>query len=367
MIRHHTIYRREPLMPDIRRRSRLVFVSSLAIVTLSAAACSSDSGPKGTASSSGSAGGSSVGLPSKITIGYQQIPNGDLVVKNKKLLEKAFGDKVSIDWKLFDSGGSVNEAVVARSVDIGLVGSSAASRGLSTGITYQVPWIFDVIGKAEALVVKGEKGIESIADLKGKTIATPFASTSHYSLLAALKDAGLSERDVKIIDSEPDAIFAAWSHGDIDGAYVWNPNLTALVKEGGKTLITSADLARKGTTTYDVGVVTNDFAGRYPAAVQTWLNAQNAAVHLITTKAEEAAAAIGAELNIPPAEVTSQLAGLAFVDAKKQAGAGYLGGGLAANLFASAEFNKTLGKIPSVQDESAYKQAVVTRFAAGAK
>src|SRR3712207_7214613 len=45
---------------------------------------------------------------------------------------------------------------------------------------YQVPWIHDVIGEAEALAVKPE--IKSIADLKGKKVATPLASTSHYSL-----------------------------------------------------------------------------------------------------------------------------------------------------------------------------------------
>ena len=97
-------------------------------------------------------------------------------------------------------------------------GSSPVSRGLSTGIDYEVPWIFDVIGTAEALVVK--KSIGSIADLKGKTVATPLASTSHYSLLAALKDAGLKTGtkpgEVNVIDAEPDAIVAAWKAGKID-------------------------------------------------------------------------------------------------------------------------------------------------------
>ncbi len=88
----------------------------------------------------------------------------------------------------------------ARSTS-GLVGSSPVSRGLSTKIPYEVPWIHDVIGTAEALVVK--KGITSIAQLKGKTIATPLASTSHYSLLAALKDAGVPASSVKIIDAAP--------------------------------------------------------------------------------------------------------------------------------------------------------------------
>ena len=59
--------------------------------------------------------------PDKIMIGYQAIPNGDLVVKNEGWLEEAFPD-TEIEWKLFDSGGSVNEAIVGGSIDIGLAG-----------------------------------------------------------------------------------------------------------------------------------------------------------------------------------------------------------------------------------------------------
>ena len=350
-------------MSVTRRRKRAILLAVLAGLSLLTAACSSSSADKPAAGGSSASGAS---LPSKIVIGYQQIPNGDLIVKNQRLLEKAFGDRVKVEWKLFDSGGSVNEAILAKGVDIGLVGSSPASRGISTGIPYQVPWIFDVIGTAEALVVKSSKGINSIADLKGKTIATPFASTSHYSLLAAIKDAGLKETDVKIIDSEPDAIFAAWQHGEIDGAYVWNPNLAKLQKDGGKTLITSRDLAKTGKTTYDLAVVTSDFATKYPGAVQTWVDQENAAVKLIQTNPTQAAAAIATELDITPAEAAAQLGGLLFVDAKKQAGADYLGHSLPANLYAAAVFNKDLGKIDSVKPQSDYTAAVVTTFASAA-
>ncbi len=95
-----------------------------------------------------------VELPDTITIGYQLIPNGDLIVKHEGWLEEAFGPDVTIEWKLFDSGGAVNEAIIADGIDIGLAGSSPVSRGISNGIEYQVPWIFDVIGDAEALVVR---------------------------------------------------------------------------------------------------------------------------------------------------------------------------------------------------------------------
>lgn len=337
-----------------RTTLRALLSLALAALAVFAVACGGDD------EESGGSTASSSSAPEKIVIGYQAIPNGDLVVKHNQYLEKAFPD-TKIEWKLFDSGGAVNEAVAAKSIDIGLAGSSPVSRGLSQPLPYQVPWIHDVIGDAEALVVKSDIG--SIADLKGKKIATPLASTSHYSLLAALQENGLSEKDVDIIDAEPDDIYAAWSRGDIDGAYVWNPNLAKIQEDGGKILITSAELAKKGKTTYDLAVVTNDFASSYPDAVTTWVEQQNKAVELIKSDPDAASEAIAAELNIKPAEAKAQLEDLIFLPASEQVGADYLGGGLAKNLYAAAEFNKELGQIPSVKPEADYQKAVTTKFA----
>ncbi|HWJ64005.1 MAG TPA: glycine betaine ABC transporter substrate-binding protein, partial [Acidimicrobiales bacterium] len=216
------------------RRPALVAVVLAAALSLVAVGCgSSDSGSSKddpTTTAAGSKDGGAVEAPKKLRIAYQAIPNGDLIVKQQELLEKALPD-TEIDWQLFDSGGSVNEAIVAGDIDLGLAGSSPVSRGISNGIDYRVVWIHDVIGDAESLVVKDDIG--GIEDLEGKTIATPFASTAHFSLLAALNDAGVDPSKVDIIDSEPDEIYAAWSQGDIDGAYVWNPNLAKIIDDGG--------------------------------------------------------------------------------------------------------------------------------------
>mgnify|MGYP001108679127 CR=1 FL=1 len=331
----------------------LLALALAAALALGAAACGSDDADEASADSGG-------GAPEKITIAYQAIPNGDLIVKHKGWLEEALPD-TEIEWKLFDSGGSVNEAIAAGSVDIGLAGSSPVARGLSTPIAYQVPWIHDVIGRAEALVAKD--GIDAIEDLKGRKVATPLASTAHYSLLAALERAGLSERDVEVVDAEPDDIAAAWSRDDIDAAYVWNPTLATLIEQGGRVLIDSAQLAREGKTTYDLAVVTDAFAARHPQAVQTWVEVQDRAVRLIEEQPDEAAAAIAAELNITPEEAARQLADLIFLTADEQVGPDYLGGGVADNLFATAEFNQRLGQIPAIQEERRYREAVVTTFA----
>ena len=136
-----------------------------------------------------------------------------------------------------------------------------------------------------------------------------------------------------------------------------------MVSEGGKVLVTSAELAEKGFTTYDLAVVTNSFAEKYPAAVTTWVEQQTRAVELFTSDPKAAAASVAKQLNITDEEAQAQIEDLIFLTADEQTGADYLGGGLAKNLFAAAEFNKTLGEIDTVQPESWYVESVNATFA----
>ncbi len=333
-------------------RLLLVLLAAFAVAIVLAACGGNDDDDTPTAASGTTA---AANAPDKITIAYQAIPNGDLVVKNLGYLEQALPD-TEIEWKQFDSGGTVNEAFAGGSVDFGLAGSSPVSRGISQGIEYRVPWIHDVIGEAEALVAKD--GISSIADLKGKKIAAPLASTTHYVLLAALRDAGVAEQDVKIIDAEPADIVAAWSRGDIDAAYVWNPSLAELIEDGGTVITDSAEQAKAGHRTYDLAVVSTSFATDYPEALQVWVEQQNKAVELLKNDPAAAHQAIAAELNLSADDVADQVKGLQFLDATEQASPDYLGGAVGGDLLNTATFNKDVGQIPAVKPDATYTDAV---------
>jgi taurine transport system substrate-binding protein len=304
--------------------------------------------------------------PATIRIGYQAIPNGDLVVKHTKALEKAF-PKTKIVWTQFESGGDVNTAMIAGAIDIGIAGSSPVTRGLSAplNIGYSVPWIHDVIGTAESLVVRSSLKVTKVGGLKGLKIATPFASTSHFSLLAALKLAGLKETDVTLVDLEPTDILAAWQRGDIDAAYVWSPTLDQL-KTTGRVLTTSSAMAKAGFPTYDLAVVANSFKKAYPAAVQTWIKAEEVAVQLIKSNPAKAAAYIAPELGITASEVKSQLKGLVFLSASQQQAPTYLGtpakpGQFANGLLKAATFLKAQGKIDAVPSLKSLRAGVDTK------
>lgn len=94
-------------------------------------------------------------------------------------------------------------------------------------------------------MVRNGSHIDAPKDLIGKTIATPFVSTSHYSLLGALKHWGLDTKQVKVVNLQPAEIAAAWKRGDIDGAFVWSPALGEIRKTG-KTLTDAAQVAQWG-------------------------------------------------------------------------------------------------------------------------
>jgi taurine transport system substrate-binding protein len=301
-----------------------------------------------------------------IRIAYQAFPSGDLYVKNQGLLEKALPD-YRITWTKFDSGASINTAFVAKSVDIAAIGSSPVARGLSAplNIPYQVAFVLDVAGDNEALVARNGTGIKDVAGLRGKKVATPFASTSHYSLLAALDKAGVKESEVTIVDLEPQDILAAWTRGDLDAAYTWLPSL-AEIKKSGQVLISSRELATAGKPTLDLGVVSTAFADAHPDAVDAWRKAEAQALDQIATNPAGAAKAIGAELNLSPAEAQSQLSQGVFLKPADLAGDEWLGtegkvGKLADNLVSAAEFLKGQQKIDAVPQLADVQKAIYVK------
>ena len=98
--------------------------------------------------------------PDTIRIGYQLIPNGDAIVRQLGWLEEALPD-TKIEWLPFESGGDVNTAVAAGSLDIGLAGIEPGHPRARPPLSlpYAVPWIFDVIGTNEALVATKDSGV----------------------------------------------------------------------------------------------------------------------------------------------------------------------------------------------------------------
>jgi taurine transport system substrate-binding protein len=106
--------------------------------------------------------------------------------------------------------------------------------------------------------VKNGSGINTLADLKGKKIAMPFNSTTHFHTMVALDQAKINPADVQILNMRPPEVRA--QRGDIQATFIWNPVL-AEAKKDGKVIITSGQIsADTGKATFDGYVVNKDWA-----------------------------------------------------------------------------------------------------------
>ncbi len=293
-----------------------------------------------------------------VNIGTMDLVNGDLIAQYEDYYENELG--VEVNLVKFDSGKDVNTALAAGSIDISEIGSAPTALGLSSGTDFQVIWAGDIIGAAESLAVTESSGINSIEDLKGKKIATPFASTSHYSLLNAILDAGLSETDVTLLDLQPSDIFAAWKRGDIDGAYVWYPVLDELLADGGKVITHSGELAEKGIITADLNVVRTSYAEEHPDVVTNYIKAQIKANDVIFNQPDTAAEEVSKLLEISREDAANQLTQFEYLNAEEQLD--LLDNTLAETLKNTADFLVEQDSIKSALELSEFRSRINTTF-----
>lgn len=303
-----------------------------------------------------------ISLPKVIRIGTIRVPNDKQVAINQKFFDNYFKEKgIETKFIFFDSGVAANQAFASGSIDFAEMGYTNGIVAFSNQLPVELIWIHDVLGENEALVVQKKLGINSIQELKGKKIATPFSSTSHYSLLKALEDAGI-EKEVTLLDMETAEIVAAWERGDIDAAYTWDPTLSKL-KQNGNVLTDSKQLAEKGYITTDIELVNTTFSKKYPHLVRDYLLALNQAVEYYNKNTDEAVQAAANQLDITDDVAAMQMKAIKWLALEEQVSPSYLGtteknGEFQKNFLETAKFLKEQGAIPTVPTEKEIQQFI---------
>ncbi|MFW1809361.1 taurine ABC transporter substrate-binding protein [Acinetobacter ursingii] len=268
-----------------------------------------------------------------------------------------------IQWKKFDAGSDVVNALASGDVVIGNIGSSPLAAAASRNVPIEVFLITAKLGGSEALVVSQKSNIQSPQDLIGKTIAVPFVSTTHYSLLSALKHWGIPENQVKIINLRPPEIAAAWERGDIDATYVWEPALSK-AKATGKVLTDSKQVGEWGAPTYDLWVVRKDFAEKNPDFIKSFVKTT---LKQIDAYQQNPQAFVQDQANIDkiakltgsdPKDIPLLLSGNDYLNLEQQQKT--LSGEFAKNIFDTATFLKSQGKVDQVK--ASYAENVTTAF-----
>ncbi len=148
---------------------------------------------------------------------------------------------------------------------------------------------------ADGMVVK--PGITKISDLKGKTVAASAPGTAPYFTLAwMLKKNGLSTKDVKVVNLEPQAAANAMIAGTsgIDAAMTYEPYLGAVraKPEAGKIIATTLDYPM----VMDTFGCTPKFLAENPKAAKALADSYFEAVDMIKREPAKSYELMGADV-----------------------------------------------------------------------
>ncbi|WP_025770043.1 taurine ABC transporter substrate-binding protein [Thioalkalivibrio sp. HK1] len=297
-----------------------------------------------------------------VTVGYQLV-YGPWKAKMDELKEKGLGGK-TIEFVKFTSGTEVINAMASGSVDISLNGSSPTAAGYSRGVDLQVIYVYDNINDAEALVV--DDTIVAPQDLKGKKIGVPFGSTTHFHMMFALEQFGMSPRDLDVLDMSPPDMVAAWERGDINGGFVWDPALGAMKKKG-RILLTSGDLSNWGKATFDAMVARKGFTSEHPDFACEWVKMVSSADADYRSNPDDygpgtmKAMGVAKAVSGDESQVGMVLSLYDYPTLEEQVSQTWLGGGVQNALMAASEFLVSQGKLDGVLDS--YADSATPKFA----
>lgn len=148
---------------------------------------------------------------------------------------------------------------------------------------------------ADGMVVKS--GIGKIGDLKGKTVAASAPGTAPYFTLAwFLKKNGLSPKDVKVVNLEPQAAANAMIAGNagLDAAMTYEPYLSAVraKPEAGRIIATTLDYPM----VMDTFGCTPKFLSENPKAAKALADSYFEAVDMIRKEPAKSFGLMGADV-----------------------------------------------------------------------
>ncbi|MGU7770693.1 sulfonate ABC transporter substrate-binding protein [Burkholderia sp. MR1-5-21] len=199
-----------------------------------------------------------------VRIGYQKA--GLLaVIKAQGALEtrlKPLG--YSVQWFEFPAGPQLLEALNANSVDFGSTGAPPPVFAQAGGVRFVYVGAEPPAPHSEALFVRADSPIRTVADLRGKKVALQKGSSANYLLLTALQKAGVRYDEIRPVYLPPADARAAFESGNVDAWAVWDPYYAAA--QDTLKIRTLSDYTGLAPTNsfYEA---TRDFAQRHPEVV----------------------------------------------------------------------------------------------------
>lgn len=149
------------------------------------------------------------------------------------------GAPYHVKFAYFSYGPPEVAAASAGKIDLADLGDVPPITGAGQNLNFklvaaEVPPSYKQVG--DFIIVPKGSPIKSISQLKGKSIGVPFGSSANGYALNAIEAAGLTPKEVKLVNLTPAAAQTAFQSGSVQAIALWNPQITVDVQAGAKVI-----------------------------------------------------------------------------------------------------------------------------------
>ena len=162
-----------------------------------------------------------------------------IYLKSRGTLEKVLAPRhVEVQWHEFSSGLPLLEALNVDALDLSAdVADAVPPFALAAGAKLTYFASESPSPQAQAIVVRQDSPITSVAQLKGQKVAFAKGAGAHYLVLAALAQAGLSIKDIEPVYLSPADGRAAFERGSVAAWVIWDPFLAVVQRQSGARIL----------------------------------------------------------------------------------------------------------------------------------
>jgi NitT/TauT family transport system substrate-binding protein len=189
------------------------------------------------------------------------------VAQEKEIFAKS---KVGVNLKWFDNYADSITALNDGTIDANSQTLADTITSIANGKDLVVVLTNDNSTGNDKIIISEQ--LKSVKDLKGKKVAAEEGTVDHFLLVQALKNVGMTMKDIQFVPMETSKAADAFVAGKVDAVAVFAPFTTkALKRPGSRELFSSKDFP--GSIS-DHLVFTRKFVNEHPekvqAVVDTW-------------------------------------------------------------------------------------------------
>ena len=167
--------------------------------------------------------------PEKVTVAYfREWPTANQVAQAEKWYDEALG--VPVEWRAFDTGVAMAEAMVAGEVDISYsMGIVPFALAVTEGAPIKAVGVAVSYAANDNCVIYKKEAIDraNAHELEGRKVAVPINTVTHYKMLRTLDILGVDVDKVDVVDMSPHDIGDAFIRGELAMGCSWGGPLAA--------------------------------------------------------------------------------------------------------------------------------------------